>query len=89
MRRHGLSGSRKRLQVDDCIPIAFQPGKSSSGENHQVRKYLFRAEPEEVFAFEASSEDSRFKQVEESLSANRARTLWVAINRQVNLFANS
>jgi len=32
-------------------------------------RYLFRAEPEEVFAFEASSKDSRFKEVEESVSA--------------------
>lgn len=32
-------------------------------------RYLFRAEPEEVFAFDASSKNSRFKEVEESVSA--------------------
>jgi glucose-fructose oxidoreductase len=31
-------------------------------------RYLFRAEPEEVFAFEASSKDKRFREVEESVS---------------------
>ena len=32
-------------------------------------RYLFRAEPEEVFAFEASSDDERFREVEESVTA--------------------
>jgi glucose-fructose oxidoreductase len=32
-------------------------------------RYLFRAEPEEVFAFEATSGDQRFREVEESVSA--------------------
>lgn len=32
-------------------------------------RYLFRAEPEEVFAFDAASKDARFKKVEESVSA--------------------
>jgi len=32
-------------------------------------RYLFRAEPEEVFAFAASSSDSRFKEVEEGVNA--------------------
>jgi glucose-fructose oxidoreductase len=32
-------------------------------------RYLFRAEPEEVFAFDASSKDKRFREVEESVSA--------------------
>ena len=31
-------------------------------------RYLFRAEPEEVFAFDASSKDKRFREVEESVS---------------------
>jgi glucose-fructose oxidoreductase len=32
-------------------------------------RYLFRAEPEEVFAFCATSEDDRFREVEESVTA--------------------
>jgi predicted dehydrogenase len=32
-------------------------------------RYLFRAEPTEVFAFDASSQDKRFREVEESVSA--------------------
>jgi predicted dehydrogenase len=32
-------------------------------------RYLLRAEPEEVFAFDAASKDSRFKEIEESLCA--------------------
>lgn len=32
-------------------------------------RYLLRAEPEEVFAFDAASKDSRFKEIEESVSA--------------------
>lgn len=32
-------------------------------------RYLFRDEPEEVFAFEATSPDSRFREVEESVTA--------------------
>lgn len=32
-------------------------------------RYLFRAEPEEVFAFAASSDDERFREVEESVTA--------------------
>jgi predicted dehydrogenase len=32
-------------------------------------RYLFRDEPEEVFAFEATGADSRFREVEESVSA--------------------
>lgn len=32
-------------------------------------RYLFRAEPEEVFAFAAKSQDRRFQEVEESVSA--------------------
>jgi predicted dehydrogenase len=32
-------------------------------------RYLFQAEPEEVFAFSARSKDSRFKEIEESVSA--------------------
>jgi len=32
-------------------------------------RYLFRAEPEEVFAFQATSEDERFREVEESVTA--------------------
>jgi predicted dehydrogenase len=32
-------------------------------------RYLFRAEPVEVFAFDAVSKDSRFKEIEESVSA--------------------
>ena len=32
-------------------------------------RYLFRAEPEEVFAFAASSDDKRFREVEESVDA--------------------
>ncbi len=32
-------------------------------------RYLFRAEPEEVFAFSATSEDDRFREVEESVTA--------------------
>ena len=32
-------------------------------------RYLFRAEPEEVFAFDATSKDARFEEVEESVSA--------------------
>lgn len=31
-------------------------------------RYLFQAEPEEVFAFEATSEDERFREVEESVT---------------------
>lgn len=32
-------------------------------------RYLFRAEPQEVFAFENSSDDKRFREVEESVTA--------------------
>ena len=32
-------------------------------------RYLFREEPEEVFAFEATGDDQRFREVEESVSA--------------------
>jgi predicted dehydrogenase len=32
-------------------------------------RYLLRAEPEEVFAFDAAAKDSRFKEIEESLCA--------------------
>jgi len=32
-------------------------------------RYLFRAEPEQVFAFDATSNDKRFKEIEESVSA--------------------
>jgi predicted dehydrogenase len=32
-------------------------------------RYLFRGEPEEVFAFSATSEDERFREVEESVTA--------------------
>jgi predicted dehydrogenase len=32
-------------------------------------RYLFRAEPEEVFAFEATSKDRRFREIEETVSA--------------------
>src|ERR1700704_6732970 len=32
-------------------------------------RYLFQAEPDEVFAFDAASKDPRFKEIEESVSA--------------------
>jgi glucose-fructose oxidoreductase len=32
-------------------------------------RYLFQSEPEEVFAFQASSDDERFREVEESVTA--------------------